>query len=241
MHEGEWPIEIMRLLQKQMAQISAQMLRVASTSGGAFDFEHFPRIIARSPGKLRNDLYQTSNDFYRKLCCEMEAKYADDEELAGDVLQQEDVMRDVRKYSRLLPESFKLLHTSLAPNELFYLVNDDLGFHKILINNDWKIIAVIDLDCGSLAPLSWALKPPVISMMEVKPGSMISSHPIQRMEDIRCNESYRLWLLELQSTLKRQGNLTQLKQIKRFIFLGGRELVLSITAFQDFDLAAGSV
>lgn len=150
-------------------------------------------------------------------------------------------MRDVRKYARLLPESFKLLHTSLAPNELFYLVNNDLGFHNIFINNDWKIIAVIDLDCVSLAPLSWALKPPIISMMEVKPGSMIFSHPIQRMEDIRCNESYRLWLLELQSTFKRQGNLTQLKQIKRFIFLGGRELVLSITAFQDFDLAAGSV
>lgn len=74
MHEGEWPIEIMRLLQKQIAQISAQMLRVASTSGGAFDFEHFPRIIARSPGKHRNDLYQTSNNFYCKLCCEMEAK-----------------------------------------------------------------------------------------------------------------------------------------------------------------------
>lgn len=35
--------------------------------------------------------------------------------------------------------------------------------------------------------------------------------------------------------------MTQIQQTKRFIMLGGRELILNITAFKDCDHAAGSV
>lgn len=67
----------MRLLQKQLAQISAQVLRIVYTYGGTHDLGHFPGIITSSPGKHRNNLYQTLNNFYSKLCSEIEAMYAD--------------------------------------------------------------------------------------------------------------------------------------------------------------------
>ncbi len=100
--------------------------------------------------------YRTCPDFLEAVCYRVEEIYR--HELVP--------IRGVGQWPRFLQQSLSELHAELGGDEYFCIPNDDFGFHNVIVDSDWNITAIIDFDSVYVAPLSWALKPPVRGMCD---------------------------------------------------------------------------
>ena len=227
--------EAIRSLHKQMAQITAQMIGVACPAAGDLGLDPITGKIATGPEQQlgKHVSFQTSKDFYKAICHGLEKCYGDADEPVGG--GGGGGGGGGPKSPSLLLQRFLALHTALAPDEYFCIVHDDFGFHNMLINEELKITAIIDLGAVYAAPWSWALKPPAFSDLDILPESRIARYGTRRRGEIQERENYDYWLSELQSALEHQGNVELVREMRRFIEYGGRELVLGLHAYQEAD------
>ncbi len=230
-------LAIIHSLHKQMAQITAQMLSIGCPAGGNLGLDPTTGKIAIRPDQQLGGKgpYQTSKDFYAALCADMEA-YPWMKPAANKPVED----FDVAKTPGLLQEYLARLHAELDLEKSFCIVNDDFGFHNILVDENWKITAIIDLDCVFSAPSSWALKPPSLSWMRVVPESELSECPQQRRNEIQARKSYDCWLSELHAALLKERNVDLAWKIELFLLSGGCHLVLGLGACNSDDPYAGT-
>ncbi|KAI1454172.1 kinase-like domain-containing protein [Annulohypoxylon moriforme] len=78
-----------------------------------------------------------------------------------------------------LPHVFKrLMHIyGEEPEGPFRLINADFGAHNVLVDNDFNIVSIIDLDSVGTGPLEAAAQYPSLSSMDPEPPDYVDLHP----------------------------------------------------------------
>lgn len=124
-----------------------------------------------------------------------------------------------------LANKFPALYKSLAPDDYFVLFNENLGFKKIIVDENWKITAMIDIDCVRAVPWSWAIRPMYRSMVDVIPARLLSTEFMARVYEVQMKDEYFFWLQELQRFLFAQQNTLRLgRALEQYVRSGGVKL-----------------
>lgn len=164
---GDVPNEVVRYLLWQLAKVSAEMMS-----------KEVPAAIL--PGDASDEpTISSTEEFYHRKCKEREEQY-------GHANIPD---------SPSLASKFPALYELLAPDDYFCLFNENLGFNKIIVDENWKITAMIGLDCVRAVPWSWAIRPMYRSMVDVIPA--IERH---HGSDLRGPNERRLLLLAPEAT-----------------------------------------
>lgn len=81
--------------------------------------------------------------------------------------------------SMMLPPAFNFLQRTYGKEREgpFRLTNRDFGAHNILVNEDFKIVGVIDFDGVMAAPIEAVAQYPLHCFLEVEPPGIVDSRP----------------------------------------------------------------
>ena len=173
-------------------------------------------------------LYQNDNDGSFYIGPELEtgrgpwssatAYYHD---LASHTLRvcHQDASLEVREAeSAQLPEVFEKimsLYRGNPPESGFGLANRDFGPHNILVDNDFNIIAVIDLDGVLAAPIEVVARPPSMAGLEQETPGHVETRPAA-LERIKQNQhrlsEYRQFISEAERNLDLAESKTDLAE-----------------------------
>ena len=213
----------MSFLHKQLAQITAKMMSVACPTSGTIGIDPDTGKMAINPNKnFGHEVFKTPKAFYEDFGRGIHKEHLESDNMGAGLAAES---------LTFLREFFKL-YAILAPQDSFCLINEDLGFHNVLINDKWEITAVIDIDCVRARPWSWALKPLSWSWMDVQPDLLMDTSQPLRDFQIGTRDGFRYFLREIGNALVEQGNGSLAGQVEKFLKSGGRELILGLEAYQ---------
>lgn len=197
---GDVPNEVVRYLLWQLAKVSAEMMS-----------KEVPAAIL--PGDASDEpTISSTEEFYHRKCKEREEQY-------GHANIPD---------SPSLASKFPALYKFLAPDDYFCLFNENLGFNKIIVDENWKITAMIDLDCVRAVPWSWAIRPMYRSMVDVIPDPLLSNDIMARAYEVQMRDDYFFWLQKLHRFLFAQNTLRLCRALEQYAGSGGVELTIGL-------------
>ena len=87
----------------------------------------------------------------------------------------------------------------------FRLTNGGFGTHNILVDNDFNIVGVLDLDGVMAAPLEVAAQYSTLSFLDVEPSGAVYTHPAA-IERVRRTASRLIEYKDLLGAAERDGD-----------------------------------
>lgn len=210
---GDVPNGVVRYLLWQLAKVSAEMMSKEVPAAGAVGIDSETGRVTILPGDASDGpTISSTEEFYHHKCKEREEQYghANIPDSPG------------------LANKFPALYNSLAPDDYFCLFNENLGFNKIIVNETWKITAMIDTDCVRAVPWSWAIRPMYRSMVDVIPDPLLSNDFMARAYEVQMRDDYFFWLQELQRFLSAQNTLRLCRALEQYVGSGGVELTIGL-------------
>lgn len=223
---GDMPTGVVRYLLWQLAKVSAEMMsKEVPAAGGAVGIDSETGRVTILPGDDASDgpttISSTTEEFYQHKCKERE------EQQYGHHANNN--IPDSPSSSSSLANKFPALYKSLAPDDYFVLFSENLGFNKIIVDENWKITAMIDIDCVRAVPWSWAIRPMYRSMLDVIPEPLLSNDFMARAYEVQMKDDYYFWLQELQRFLFAAQNTVRLgRALEQYVGSGGVELTIGL-------------
>lgn len=210
---GDVQIWVVRYLLWQLAKASAEMLSKEVPAAGDVGIDSETGRITILPGGASDGPAISSvKEFYHHKCKELEEQH-------GHANIPD---------SRSLANKFPALYKLLAPDDYFCLSNENLGFHKIIVDETWKITAMIDLDCVRAVPWTWAIRPMYRSMVDVIPDPLLSNDIMARAYEVQMRDDYCFWLQELHRFLCGQNNHRLCRALEQYVGSGGAALTTGL-------------
>lgn len=210
---GDAPTGVVRYLLWQLAKVSAEMMSKEVPAAGAVGIDPETGRVTVLPGDASDGpTISSPEQFYHHKCKEREEQYGHAN------------IPDSPSPANKFPALYKLL----APDDYFCLFNENLGFNKIIVDENWKITAMIDLDCVRAVPWSWAIRPMYRSMVDVIPDPLLSNDIMARAYEVQMRNDYFFWLQELHRFLFAQNTLRLCRALEQFVGSGGVELTIGL-------------
>lgn len=97
-----------------------------------------------------------------------------------------------------------------------------------MVAENWKITAIIDIDCVRAVPWSWDIRPMYRSTVDVIPEPLLSNDKMARAYEVQMRDDYCFWLQELHRSLFAQNNLRLCRALEQYARSGGIKLTISL-------------
>lgn len=172
---GDAPTRVVRYLLWQLAKVSAEMMSKEVPAAGAVGIDSETGRVTILPGDASDGpTISSPEEFYHHKCKEREDQY-------GHASIPD---------SPSLAKKFPALYKLLVPDDYFCLFNENPGFDKIIVDENWKITAMIDLDCVHAVPWPWAIRPMYRLMLDVIPDSLLLNDIMARAYEVQMRDDY---------------------------------------------------
>lgn len=192
-----------RKFRKQMASIQAELASILFDRIGFLyqDPESGDFYIGSDP-RMKKGPWETAADYYNDLA---------DHNIEVVGMSSEELQDDP---SFSLPILFKELMLRYSIKELgrgpFGLANTDLGAHNLLVNEDFDIVGMIDLDGLMAAPIEIQAQFPVLTGLDMEIPYYVTTKPmaIERITETRPKLiEYKQLLQECERAVREESGL----------------------------------